>query len=169
MENRVLVISGPTGIGKTALSVKIAKILNTEIISGDSMQIYRGMDIGTAKITSEEADGIKHHLVDILNPDEEYSVAEFKELTNKIIHDLHKAGKIPMIVGGTGLFIDSIIKNLNFSQSMKDDEFRNEMEALAKEKGNEYVHDMLKMIDPISAQKIHMNNINQRNSKKTKK
>lgn len=159
MENRVLVISGPTGIGKTALSVKIAKILNTEIISGDSMQIYRGMDIGTAKITSEEADGIKHHLVDILNPDEEYSVAEFKELTNKIIHDLHKAGKIPMIVGGTGLFIDSIIKNLNFSQSMKDDEFRNEMEALAKEKGNEYVHDMLKMIDPISAQKIHMNNI----------
>ncbi len=159
MENRILVLSGPTGVGKTALSIKLAKILNTEIISGDSMQIYKGMDIGTAKITDEEADGIKHHLVDILEPDENYSVAEFKEYAKNIIGKMHENNMIPMIVGGTGLFIDSIIKNLNFTQSIKDDDFRNRMEDLAKEKGFDFVHNMLFEVDPISAEKIHKNNI----------
>lgn len=159
MERKIIVIAGPTAVGKTKLSVDIAKLLGTEIISGDSMQIYRGMDIGTAKVTEEETKGVKHHLIDIRDPDEEYSVAEFKEDAMRIIDDLHKRDLIPVIAGGTGLFIDSIIKVRSYKDQIKDDRLRHELEQFAITYGNEALHEKLKAEDPESYERLHPNNL----------
>ncbi|MEW8956942.1 tRNA (adenosine(37)-N6)-dimethylallyltransferase MiaA [Clostridium sp.] len=159
MKNKLLVVSGPTAVGKTNISIKLAKILNGEIISADSMQIYKYMDIGSAKVTEEEMDGVPHHLIDVVMPDEEFTVADFKERAKASIEDICSRGKLPILAGGTGLYIDSLICNMSFTEGVKDEEYRNYLENLSKEKGNEYVHNMLKQVDEVSAEKIHFNNV----------
>lgn len=161
MENKenLLVLIGPTSVGKTKLSIELAKKYNGEIISGDSMQIYKGMDIGTAKIAPDEMEGIPHHLLDIRNPDESFSVAEFQDIVRKKISDIHSRGKLPMLVGGTGLYIQSVIYDYQFSDAFSDEAFRSSLEEKALEKGNEYIHDKLRQVDPESAERIHPNNL----------
>lgn len=159
MKKNLLIISGPTAVGKTNISIKLAKMLNGEIISADSMQIYKEMDIGSAKITKDEMDGVTHHLIDVVSPNEEFSVADFKELAKNAIDDITSRGKLPIIVGGTGLYIDSLICNFDFTDGVKDEDYRNMMYNLGNEKGNDHVHNMLKEVDPISAEKIHPNNL----------
>lgn len=156
---KLLVIIGPTAVGKTNLSIEMAKRYNGEIISGDSMQIYRGMDIGTAKITKEEMQGIPHHLIDIKNPEENFSVAEFQLLVRAKINEIAKRGKFPIIVGGTGLYVQSVIYDYQFSDVPGDETLRKELEERAKEIGNEALYKELQEIDPESATQIHPNNV----------
>ena len=158
MKQKLLVLGGPTAVGKTELSIKLAKELNGEIISADSMQIYKYMDIGSAKITEEEMNGVKHHLIDVIDPDIPFSVADFKEYGEKAIDEILSRGKFPIIAGGTGLYINSLTCNMTFTEAEKDEEYRAYLEGLCEEKGNEYVHNMLKDIDPISYKEIHANN-----------
>jgi tRNA dimethylallyltransferase len=158
-KQKVLVILGPTAVGKTKLSIELAKRLNGEIISGDSMQIYRGMDIGTAKITEQEMEGIPHYLIDIKDPSESFSVAEFQELVRVKIADICQRGKLPMIVGGTGLYIQSVIYDYQFSEAPADETLRTQLEERAREIGNEALHHELTQIDPKSAGQIHSNNV----------
>lgn len=150
---------GPTAVGKTRLSIELAKKFNGEIISGDSMQIYKGMDIGTAKITREEMEGVPHHLIDIKEPDESFSTAEFQELVRKKISEISSRGKMPMIVGGTGLYIQSVIFDYHFTEAPSDPVFRRSLEEEAETKGQEFVHGKLKEVDPESASRIHPNNV----------
>ncbi|MCU5376829.1 tRNA (adenosine(37)-N6)-dimethylallyltransferase MiaA [Bacillus cereus] len=156
---KVAVIIGPTAVGKTKLSIDLAKALNGEIISGDSMQIYRTMDIGTAKVTKEEMDGIPHYMVDIKNPEESFSVAEFQERVRKHIREITERGKLPIIVGGTGLYIQSVLFDYQFTEDAGDTIYREQMEQLALERGVEYVHKKLQEVDPESAERIHANNV----------
>ncbi|MDR6124089.1 tRNA dimethylallyltransferase [Bacillus sp. SLBN-46] len=158
-KQNVLVIIGPTAVGKTKLSIEMAKRYNGEIISGDSMQIYRGMDIGTAKITNEEIEDIPHHLIDIKEPFESFSVAEFQELVRAKIAEIAKKGKLPIIVGGTGLYIQSVIYDYQFSDVSGDEAYRLQLEERVKEIGNEALYQELKEIDPGSAAQIHPNNV----------
>jgi tRNA dimethylallyltransferase len=158
-KQNVLVIIGPTAVGKTKLSIEMAKRYNGEIISGDSMQIYRGMDVGTAKITKEEMEDIPHHLIDIKEPFESFSVAEFQELVRAKIAEIAKKGKLPIIVGGTGLYIQSVIYDYQFSDVSGDEAYRLQLEERVKEIGNEALHEELKGIDPGSAAQIHPNNV----------
>lgn len=157
--NKLFILAGPTGIGKTDLSVKIAEIINGEIISCDSMQIYKYMDIGSAKIKKDEMKGIKHHLIDIVEPNEDFSVAKFKELAQKTIKDIIDRKKYPMLVGGTGLYINSIICNYGFTGVYKDEKYRTYLKNLADEKGKEYVHEMLKDVDTESYKKLYPNDL----------
>ncbi|MBR5518537.1 MAG: tRNA (adenosine(37)-N6)-dimethylallyltransferase MiaA [Clostridia bacterium] len=150
----LIVITGPTASGKTAMSVEVAKILGAEIVNADSMQIYKYMDIGTAKPTVEERQGIPHHLIDIVNPDEQFSVARYCECAKQAIDSIHKKGKPAVMVGGTGLYVDSLVNNIQFSEIEPDEEYRAKTDALAEEKGNEYIYNMLMEIDPDSAGKI---------------
>lgn len=156
---KIIAIVGPTAVGKTALAIKLAKELDGEIISCDSMQIYKGMNIGTAKPTKEEMAEIKHHLIDIKEPNEEFSCADYAILAKKCIEDIASRGKTPIFCGGTGLYLDSVIEIGSFSSGFKDEEYRKMLEDLAYENGNEYVHDMLKIVDPKSAEEIHPNNL----------
>jgi tRNA dimethylallyltransferase len=156
---KLLVIIGPTAVGKTNLSIEMAKRYDGEIISGDSMQIYRGMDIGTAKITEEEMQGIPHHLIDIKEPEESFSVAEFQLLVRAKINEIAKRGKLPIIVGGTGLYIQSVIYDYQFSDVPGDEAFRLELEERAKQIGNEALYKELQAVDPESAAQIHPNNV----------
>lgn len=158
MKNKILIIAGPTAVGKTNLSIKLAKELNGEIISTDSMQIYKYMDIGSAKITKDEMEGVPHHMIDVVDPSTPFSVAEYKESASKCIDDILSRGKLPILVGGTGLYINAITCNMNFTEAESDNEYRKELEELADEKGNEFIHEMLKDIDPISYKEIHFNN-----------
>lgn len=157
-KKKLLVIGGPTAVGKTDLSIKIAQKLNGEIISADSMQIYKYMDIGSAKVTEEEMQGVKHHMIDIITPDKNYSVSDFKEGGLNAINEIFAKGKQPIIVGGTGLYINALTCNMDFTESEKDNEYREYLEKLALEHGNEYIHNMLKDIDPVSYNNIHANN-----------
>ncbi len=158
-KQKLLVIIGPTAVGKTKLSIELAKRYNGEIISGDSMQIYRSMDIGTAKIKPEEMEGIPHHLIDIKDPDESFSVAEFQQLVRERISDITSKGKLPIIVGGTGLYIQSVIYDYQFSEAPADEAFRLQLEERAKEIGNVALHEELTKVDPESASQIHPNNV----------
>jgi len=155
----IIIIAGPTASGKTKLSVDLAKAINGEIISADSMQIYKGMDIGTAKIRKSEMDGIVHYLVDDIEPDERYTVSDFKTRAEEYIEDIIRRGKVPIIVGGTGLYINSILYELNMKNGETNFEIRNKLEELAKTKGNGFMHEKLKKIDPISSERIHPNNV----------
>ncbi|WML46503.1 tRNA (adenosine(37)-N6)-dimethylallyltransferase MiaA [Neobacillus sp. PS3-40] len=159
LKQKLLVIIGPTAVGKTKLSIELAHRFNGEIISGDSMQIYKGMDIGTAKIKAEEMEGIPHHLIDIRNPDESFSVAEFQELVREKVREISQRGKLPMIVGGTGLYIQSVIYDYQFSDAPGDETYRLQLEERAKEIGNVALHQELTEIDPDSARQIHPNNV----------
>ncbi|MED0983360.1 tRNA (adenosine(37)-N6)-dimethylallyltransferase MiaA [Bacillus paramycoides] len=156
---KVAVIIGPTAVGKTKLSIDLAKALNGEIISGDSMQIYRTMDIGTAKVTTDEMDGIPHYMIDIKNPEDSFSVAEFQERVRKYIREITERGKLPIIVGGTGLYIQSVLFDYQFTDEAGDAIYREQMGKLALERGVEYVHKKLQEVDPESAERIHANNV----------
>ncbi|URM31632.1 tRNA (adenosine(37)-N6)-dimethylallyltransferase MiaA [Cytobacillus firmus] len=158
-KEKLAVLIGPTAVGKTKLSILLAKRFNAEIISGDSMQIYKSMDIGTAKIKEEEMEGIPHHLIDIKNPEEPFSAAEFQELVRSKIAEITSRGKLPMIVGGTGLYIQSVIYDYQFSDAPSDEEFRKILEERAEREGNTVLYEELLDIDPESAEKIHPNNI----------
>jgi len=151
----LFVLLGPTAVGKTKLSIEIAKKINGEIISGDSMQVYKYLDIGTAKIKPEETDGIPHHLIDIKEPTESFSVAEFKKLAEEKIKEIINKGKFPMIVGGTGLYINAVINNYNFSENDANQQMREELKKIAQEQGIEVLLEKLKEVDPISASKFH--------------
>lgn len=155
----VIVIAGPTASGKTALSVELAKRLNGEIISADSMQIYKYMDIGTAKPTAEEMQGIRHYLIDEVLPSEEFNVVKFQELANKFIEEILQRGKQPVIAGGTGLYISSLVNNISFSETECDWELRKTLEREAQLYGPQFLHDKLREVDPVSAGNIHPNNL----------
>lgn len=158
-KKKVICIVGPTASGKTSLGIELAKRLNGEIISADSMQIYKGLDIGTAKVTDKEAEGIPHHLINICDIGENFSVADFKRMCYDKIDEIIGNGKTPIIVGGTGLYISSVIYNMNFMDENTDFEYRKKLEYLAKENSNGYVYDILKKLDPESAKVIHPNNL----------
>ncbi|MDP3387471.1 MAG: tRNA (adenosine(37)-N6)-dimethylallyltransferase MiaA [Eubacteriales bacterium] len=158
MKNKLVIIVGPTAVGKTHVSVETAKLMDTEVISADAMQIYIGMDIGTAKIREDEKQGIPHHMIDLIHPDEKFTVSDFKTRSGAIIGQLHLKGKIPVIAGGTGLYVNSLIYNLNFSNTISDDTVRSKLTLLLEAKGKEHLHNMLESIDPLSADRIHMNN-----------
>lgn len=156
---KVICIVGATASGKTSLSVELAKKINGEIISADSMQIYKELSVGTAKVTQEEMQGIPHHLIDFVNIREDFSVAQYKLLCYQKIEEIIKKGKIPIIVGGTGLYVSSVINDLNFEKTEVDESFREKLYNDAKINGNEYIHKILESIDPISAKEIHPNNL----------
>lgn len=156
----IAVICGPTASGKTALGVELAKRLEGEIISADSMQIYKGMDIASAKPTEEEKQGIPHHLMNFLPLNEPFSVADYVELAHSCINDVTGRDKLPIIVGGTGLYISSLINNITFDDTGSDPAFRAEMRELAEMNGNEALHKKLEEIDPETAAKLHPNNVN---------
>lgn len=156
----LIVLTGPTAVGKTALSVKLAKAVNGEIISADSMQIYKGMDIGSAKISKEEMEGIPHHLIDVLDPSEEFNIVKFKELSLKAMEEIYAKGKIPIIAGGTGFYIQSVLYDIAFENNEDERTYRNELENIAKEPdGTLKLFQMLKECDPKSAEIIHQNNV----------
>ncbi len=161
MQNRTAVfIVGPTGVGKTAGSIEIAKLLGTEIISADSMQIYKYMDIGTAKVTPDEADGVIHHMTDIVSPLENYSVCDYVKAARSAAEDIQNRGLVPLIVGGTGLYVDALTGRLSFDDDASSDlQYRSELNALCEERGAEFVHNVLKNVDKASADAIHPNNI----------
>ncbi|MFV9567536.1 tRNA (adenosine(37)-N6)-dimethylallyltransferase MiaA [Thermoanaerobacter mathranii] len=159
MAIQIVLIVGPTASGKSKLSVDLAKEFNGEIISADSMQIYKYMNVGTAKITKEEMQGIPHYLIDIVDPNKEFSVAEYEKRAKEIIKDIHKRGKLPIIVGGTGLYINSIIYIMHFSDFKGSKKFREKMKELANTYGNQYLYERLKSVDPEAAKKIHPNDI----------
>lgn len=155
----MVILTGPTAVGKTALSVALAKRINGAIISADSMQVYKHMDIGSAKIMPQEMQGITHYLIDELEPSEEFHVVRFVELAKKYMKEIYDAGKIPIIVGGTGFYIQALLYDIDFTKQECDEEYRDSLESLAREKGAEVLHDMLKEVDPKSAEAIHANNI----------
>ena len=156
---KVLVICGATASGKTALSLACAKAFNGEIISADSMLVYKGLDIGTAKPSIEEREGIPHHLIDVVAPMESFSVSDYEAVALPIVEDLLAQGKTPIICGGTGFYINSILFKSQFGNVGANEEIRAKYEALAQEHGNEYVHDILKQKDPESAKKLHPNDL----------
>ena len=159
MKKPLVVLTGPTAVGKTKLSITLAKALGGEIISADSMQVYKHMDIGSAKITEKEMDGVPHHLIDVLSPFEEFHIVRFQELAKKAMEDIYSRGRIPVFVGGTGFYIQAITKDIDFTESEEDKQYREELSRLAAEKGNEFLHEMLREVDKKSAEEIHANNV----------
>ncbi|MGB8455046.1 MAG: tRNA (adenosine(37)-N6)-dimethylallyltransferase MiaA [Anaerocolumna sp.] len=159
MKKPLIVLTGPTAVGKTELSVKLAKVIGGEIISADSMQVYKYMDIGTAKIKPEEMHGIKHYLIDELNPDEEFNVVKFKEYTCGYMDEIYSKGKIPVVVGGTGFYIQAVLYGIDFKDNGEDSSYRDQMEKLCEQEGASYLHEKLKEIDSASAKAIHPNNV----------
>ena len=154
---KVIVICGPTASGKTGLSIELAKKINGEIISADSMQIYKEMDIGTAKVTKEEMQGIKHYLIDIVFPDERYSVADFKKDAENSIEEILKKNKVPILVGGTGLYIDSVIKGIEYNEINTDLKYREKLEKIAEKEGLDKLYKMAMQIDKNATEKISSN------------
>ena len=155
----LIVLTGPTAVGKTKLSIMLAGAVNGEILSADSMQVYRHMDIGSAKITPDEMQGIPHHMIDILDPWEPFNVFVFKQKCEECIADIYERRHIPIVVGGTGFYIQALLKDIDFTENEENTEYRHSLERLANEKGPEYLHEMLLKVDPASAEAIHTNNI----------
>lgn len=159
MKQKLIVVAGPTASGKTRLAIDIAKSVNGEIVNADSMQIYKYMNIGSAKPTLEEQSEAKHHLIDFLEPDEEFSVADYTELAHKVIAEIASRGKIPIMCGGTGLYINSVVNDITFGEIETDYKLREELNELAKQHGSQYLLDILKEFDPVSAQRLHPGNL----------
>lgn len=159
MKKKVICIVGPTASGKTGLSVELAKNINGQIISADSMQLYKDLDIATAKVTEEEMKGVKHHLIDICPPDKNFSVADFKKMCYDKIDEIISVGSIPIIVGGTGLYINAVVDNMQFENQEINFDYRRELENIAKNDGKEELYEMLRKLDPSSAEAIHPNNV----------
>lgn len=154
----LVVLTGPTAVGKTALSIKLASEIGGEIISADSMQVYRQMDIGSAKIKPEEMGGIPHHLIDILEPEEEFNVCLFQKLAREAMEQIYERGHIPVVVGGTGFYIQALLYQIDFNEEETDPAYRDKLWQLGEEKGNHFLHEMLQKVDPKSAEEIHENN-----------
>ena len=155
----LIILTGPTAVGKTKLSIALAKAVGGEIISADSMQVYKEMDIGSAKIRKEEMNGIPHFLVDVLSPSEEFHVVKFQEMAKEALKGIYKRGHIPIVVGGTGFYIQALLYDIDFTKGNEDTSYRDKLEALAKEKGCVAVHAMLKEVDEKAAMEIHANNL----------
>lgn len=159
MKKPLIILTGPTAVGKTKASIGLAHALNGEIISADSMQVYKQMDIGSAKIRPKEMQGIRHYLVDILNPDEEFNVVRFQQLAKQAMDEIYAKGKIPILVGGTGFYIQALLYDIDFTESQEDTAYRKELEELSATKGPQYLHELLRQVDEKSAQEIHANNV----------
>lgn len=159
MKKPLIILTGPTAVGKTKASIGLAKALNGEIISADSMQVYKHMDIGSAKIRPEEMQGIKHYLIDELEPDEEFHVVRFQEMAKKALEEIYAKNKNPIVVGGTGFYIQALLYDIDFTENEEDTEYRKELEQLAAEKGADVLHEMLRKVDSASAEAIHANNV----------
>ncbi len=159
MRQPLVILTGPTAVGKTELSLKLARAIGGEIISADSMQVYRGMNIGSAKIRPEEMQGIPHHLIDELEPDEPFHVVKFQELATKYMKEIWGRGNIPILTGGTGFYIQAVLYGIDFTENEEDPEYRERLEREAKEKGSQYLHSLLLQVDPVAASQIHPNNI----------
>lgn len=155
----LIILTGPTAVGKTKASIGLAKSVDGEIISADSMQVYRHMDIGSAKIKPEEMEGIPHHLIDVLEPDDEFHVVKFQQLAKKAMREIWERGHIPIVTGGTGFYIQALLYDIDFDENEKEDACRKELEAYAREHGAEALHEKLALVDPSSAEMIHPNNI----------
>ncbi|MGN0367242.1 MAG: tRNA (adenosine(37)-N6)-dimethylallyltransferase MiaA [Wujia sp.] len=156
-KKQVIILTGPTAVGKTELSLRLARELQGEIISADSIQVYKHLDVGSAKIRPEEMQGIRHHLIDILEPTEPFHVLDFQTRAKAAMEEIYERGHIPIVAGGTGFYIQALLYDIHFSEE-ESDGYREELEALAEEKGNAYLHEMLCEADPESAQAIHENN-----------
>ena len=159
MKKPIIILTGPTAVGKTKASIELAKKIGGEIISADSMQVYKYMDIGSAKIRSEEMQGVPHYLIDELEPDEEFHVVRFQEMAKQAMEKIYANGHIPIVVGGTGFYIQALLYDIDFTESNEDSFYREELERLAKEKGAEYLHEELRKVDEKSAETIHANNV----------
>ena len=158
-EKPLVVLTGPTAVGKTKLSIELAKAINGEIISADSMQVYKYMDIGSAKITQKEMQGIPHHLIDVLDPKDDFNVVIFKQKCAECMEGIYERGHIPILTGGTGFYIQAVLRDIDFTENEENTEYRASLEKLAEEKGAEVLHEMLRSVDPESAEAIHANNI----------
>lgn len=158
MTDNVIIITGPTASGKSDIAIKIAKAFDGEVISADSQQVYRYMDIGTNK--TKEFDGINHHMLDIINPDQNFSVEDFSTRAKELIRSINSKGRVPIIAGGTGFYVDSLLFEMNYGQVSKNQSLRDNLQAISDEKGNEYLYNKLKNIDPKTAQRYHPNEIN---------
>ena len=154
----MIVLTGPTEVGKTKLSIRLAKAVDGEIISADSMQVYRHMDIGSAKISPDEMEGIPHHLIDVLEPDEEFNVVAFQRMAKSALEEICGRGRIPIIVGGTGFYIQALLYDVDFSRTDTDWTYRKELAEIGQKKGSAYLHSLLKEIDEKAAQEIHEHN-----------
>ena len=159
MKRPLIILAGPTAAGKTAVSIHLAKAVGAEIISADSMQVYRHMDIGSAKIRAEEMDGVPHYLVDVLEPEEGFNVVRFQQMAKAAVEEIYAKGRIPLVVGGTGFYIQALLYDIDFTDNDGDASYRRELEATAEEKGGEYLHALLREADPGAALHIHPNNI----------
>lgn len=158
MKRPLIVLTGPTAVGKTSLSISLAKAVNGEIISADSMQVYKRMDIGSAKICKEEMQGVEHYLVDVLEPEEEFHIVKFQEMAKAAMKEIYAKGKVPILVGGTGFYIQAVLYDIHFDENDDDKSYRTYLEQLAEKHGNLYLHQMLEKVDPASAAAIHYNN-----------
>ncbi len=159
MKRPLIILTVPTAVGKTAVSIQLAKALDGEIISADSMQVYRYMDVGTAKIRQEEMDGVPHHLVDEITPDTPFHVYEFKKRAEQCMEKIYERGKLPIVVGGTGFYIQALLYDIDFCEEESDHAYRRELEETAEQMGHEYLHQMLQKVDAASAEAIHPNNV----------
>ena len=159
MKKPLIVLTGPTAVGKTGLSIQLAKRIGGEIVSADSMQVYRYMNIGSAKIMPEEMEGVPHHLVDILDPREDFHIVRFQEMALEAMKGIYERGHIPMLVGGTGFYIQAVTRGIDFTRADQMDDRRKELEYLAEEYGAEYLHSLLSEKDPAAAASIHPHNI----------
>lgn len=157
-KGKLVILTGPTAVGKTALSIKLAKAINGEIISADSIAVYKHFDIGSAKISKDEMQGVPHHLIDVMEPREDFNVATFKQLADQAIDEIYERGHIPIITGGTGFYIQAVLNDIDFTNN-EEDGYRQELETIREQHGDMYLYDMLKQIDPESAQVIHPNNV----------
>ncbi len=155
----LVIVTGPTAVGKTSLSVALAKRVGGEIVSADSMQVYRGMDIGSAKVTKEEMQGIPHYLIDEFDPAEEFHVVKFQEYAKRYIREIHERGKLPILVGGTGFYIQAVLYDIDFTENGEDSACRESLQELARKEGAEKLHELLREVDPASADAIHANNV----------
>ena len=155
----LIVLTGPTAVGKTNLSIRLAKEINGEIISADSMQVYKYMDIGSAKITPSEMQGVRHHLIDVLEPDEEFNVVTFQNMCKDAMCHIYHRNSLPIITGGTGFYIQSVLYDIDFTENEEDSAYRKKLEEIAAKQGAEVLHERLKAVDPVSAEAIHANNV----------
>lgn len=155
----LVVLTGPTAVGKTKLSIELAKAIKGEIISADSMQVYKGMDIGSAKIMPSQMQGVPHHLIDVLEPMEDFNVVIFQRKCKECMQEIYERGHIPILTGGTGFYIQAVLNDIDFTENEEDTSYREALERMAVEKGPEVLHNMLKEIDPKSALKWHANNV----------
>ena len=159
MKQPLIILTGPTASGKTALSVELAKRIGGEIISADSMQVYRYMDVGSAKVTKEEMDGVHHHLIDVLDPQDAFNVVVFQNMAKRAMEKIYENGHIPIVAGGTGFYIQALLNDIDFTENDGDMEYRQQLEELAASQGAEVLHERLRQVDPASAEAIHANNV----------